>query len=517
LGWISKAELEHEFDRFGAIRRIDYRADENYAYIQYDSIDAAIAACNEMRGSRLGGHKLQVDFADAALTSQPKERKVTYTPPQGYKSNRRYEQQRGSVDHREELRGSGRQQLDYEDINDFELPSYEPVRDSRDSYDDLLYTGRYKSETVGPRRQSVAAYHSDISRGGSHGRRSDAGQPHAKKPRLDMNDARPAARPSHQQRIQNTKLKRHPSSVSPALRRLSAPAYQRTRHSSVQEDRRKSKEISKGHPVSRIRAHSDSRSYNRPKSRTKGSLQSRSQSFKETKQEKQDKKNKKESKPVEEKRGETPATTKPTSAKTESLSDLAKRFAVAWKGQLQLKTTAFSVRMHLIAGDPSLADQLLRGSQGQTIANTSFSVTQRLRLEQTKLEEVNRKVNSAGPSGHCMLLAQPGPAPATVKDQKQDTETDETDSQAMKHLPLRNLITYLRAREAAGIVMLSAPQSTGMAASGKDMSGIMYIFPPCIFSQQHLTRIAPSLPSEPSKEDHLLVIVVRNTELKNVL
>ena len=109
-----------------------------------------------------------------------------------------------------------------------------------------------------------------------------------------------------------------------------------------------------------------------------------------------------------------------------------------------------------------------------------------------------------------MLLAQPGPAP-TVKDQKQDAETDESDSQTMKHLPLRNFIAYLRGREAAGIVMLSAPQSTsGVAAAGKDMSGIMYIFPPCIFSQQHLTRIAPSLPSEPSKEDHLLVIVVRN-------
>ena len=401
LGWVSKAELEHEFDRFGAIRRIDYRSDENYAYIQYDSIDAAIAACNEMRGSRLGGHKLQVDFADAPLTpSQPRERKVTYTPPlvssratQGYKSNRRYEQQRGSLDHREELRGSGRQQqLEYEDINDFELPPYEPVRDSRNSYgDDLLYTGRYKSEPVGPRRQSAVDYpqQQDVSRVSSRGRRPDTRQPHAKRPRLDMNEMRSVARPSHQQRIQNAKAKRRPSSVSPAIRRLSAPVYQRTRHLSVHEQqRRKSKETSKARPVNRFRAHSDSRAYSRPKSRIKGPSQLRSQSAKEPKQEKQEKKNKKDSKPVERKPVTTMATTLTSTKTAESLGDLAKRFAVAWKGQLQLKTAAFSVRMHLIAGDPSLADQLLRGAQGQTIANTSFSVTQRLRLEQTKLEEV---------------------------------------------------------------------------------------------------------------------------------
>lgn len=110
-----------------------------------------------------------------------------------------------------------------------------------------------------------------------------------------------------------------------------------------------------------------------------------------------------------------------------------------------------------------------------------------------------------------MLLALPGPAPAALKDQKQqDVEPDESDSQTMKHLPVRNFIAYLRGREAAGIVMLSAPPSAGGAATaGKDASGVMYIFPPCIFSQQHLTRVAPSLPAEPSKEDHLLVIVVR--------
>ncbi|GIY95491.1 RNA-binding protein spenito [Caerostris extrusa] len=64
--WASLQHLEKEFDRFGAIRKIDFVKGENHAYIQYDSIDAAQAACQEMRGFPLGGpdKRLRVDFAD---------------------------------------------------------------------------------------------------------------------------------------------------------------------------------------------------------------------------------------------------------------------------------------------------------------------------------------------------------------------------------------------------------------------------------------------------------------------
>ena len=64
--WTSLAALEREFDRFGAIRKIDFVRGDNHAYISYDSIDAAQAACQEMRGFPLGGQdkRLRVDFAD---------------------------------------------------------------------------------------------------------------------------------------------------------------------------------------------------------------------------------------------------------------------------------------------------------------------------------------------------------------------------------------------------------------------------------------------------------------------
>ncbi len=69
--WTSSSQLEREFDRFGAIKKIDYDKEDNCAYILYDSIDAATSAVKEMRGFPLGGaeHKLRVDFADVGSSS----------------------------------------------------------------------------------------------------------------------------------------------------------------------------------------------------------------------------------------------------------------------------------------------------------------------------------------------------------------------------------------------------------------------------------------------------------------
>nr|NVI76392.1 spenito [Cucujiformia] len=64
--WTSIPQLEREFDRFGAIKKIDYVKGDNQALILYDSIDAAQAAVKEMRGFPLGGpeRRLRTDFAD---------------------------------------------------------------------------------------------------------------------------------------------------------------------------------------------------------------------------------------------------------------------------------------------------------------------------------------------------------------------------------------------------------------------------------------------------------------------
>nr|NVI76364.1 spenito [Cucujiformia] len=79
--WTSVPQLEREFDRFGAIKKIDYVKGESQAYILYDSIDAAQAAVKEMRGFPLGGaeRKLRTDFADVT-PGVPFRPKTSYPP-----------------------------------------------------------------------------------------------------------------------------------------------------------------------------------------------------------------------------------------------------------------------------------------------------------------------------------------------------------------------------------------------------------------------------------------------------
>ena len=53
--WASENLLWKEFDRFGAIKKIEYQKNDHQAHIFYESIDAAQAAVAEMRGFPLGG------------------------------------------------------------------------------------------------------------------------------------------------------------------------------------------------------------------------------------------------------------------------------------------------------------------------------------------------------------------------------------------------------------------------------------------------------------------------------
>nr|CAB3265466.1 putative RNA-binding protein 15 [Phallusia mammillata] len=64
--WTSLKDLEREFDRFGSIRRIDYHRGDTNAAILFESIDAAQAACTQMRGFLMPGAetRLRMDFLD---------------------------------------------------------------------------------------------------------------------------------------------------------------------------------------------------------------------------------------------------------------------------------------------------------------------------------------------------------------------------------------------------------------------------------------------------------------------
>ncbi|CAF3447001.1 unnamed protein product [Rotaria sp. Silwood1] len=69
--------------------------------------------------------------------------------------------------------------------------------------------------------------------------------------------------------------------------------------------------------------------------------------------------------------------------------------ATVYPVQFILKSHAYDARMHFLAGSPSLASILL-GQPGDLIAaKTELKITQRLRLDQQKLEDLERKLRSS--------------------------------------------------------------------------------------------------------------------------
>ena len=72
-------------------------------------------------------------------------------------------------------------------------------------------------------------------------------------------------------------------------------------------------------------------------------------------------------------------------------------------------------------------------------------------------------------------------------------------------------MSYLKQKEAAGIVALSAADfgEVGDSKDPKEVVGVLHAFPPCEFSHSQLLKIVPSLGPEPSKEDHVVVLLVK--------
>ncbi|XP_016334315.1 putative RNA-binding protein 15, partial [Sinocyclocheilus anshuiensis] len=116
-----------------------------------------------------------------------------------------------------------------------------------------------------------------------------------------------------------------------------------------------------------------------------------------------------------------------------SKQDAGGKLSMAWNGMLLLKNSNFPASMHLLEGDLSIANSLLiDGSTGGKV--TQLRITQRLRLDQPKIDEVSRRIKVAGPGGYAVLLAVPGSS----------EETSSSDPAASTQRPLRNLVSYLK-------------------------------------------------------------------------
>lgn len=436
--WINYQTLDREFDRFGAIKSIVWPHGKTYAYVLYDSIDAAQAAFQEMRRNPFGEKEfsLRVDFSDS--------HHIPCSPPQSL--DEKYE----STDH---------------------------IR----TYATVPY---------------------GIS--GGDQRRSDGFvDPHG------SNKVRPPRDSWHPIESDPINVFRNPDNPRDFEHRGSRIVDQVDRSVSLHVDRRK-------------RGHSPIDDFDNQK-RYRSHSRERVPPYRNRDNEIRDHGNKLGMKLIPEQQppapppqpqplqpphlGENfhekdvrgtdlirkarPPTEKELSVAehVNNLVDLAKCLPVAWNGALILKNSAFLARMHVVSGDVTIVDTLMRDPT--TTETSVLRITQRLRLDQPKLEEVGRRVSSSGSHGHCILLALPSTLPNYEVGQAQQR-------------PLKNLVSYLKQKEAAGVISLPPNPS-----KDKENVGVLHAFPPCQFGYNFLLGCAPKLPPEPIKEDYLVVIVVR--------
>ncbi|XP_068231772.1 RNA-binding protein spenito [Palaemon carinicauda] len=182
-------------------------------------------------------------------------------------------------------------------------------------------------------------------------------------------------------------------------------------------------------------------------------------------------------------------------SRARTLADVARETSTAWHGSLILKNSSFGTKMHLIEGDGEVADMM----QDED-ARPLLRITQRLRLDQSRLDDVSRRISA--PSTATIMLS----LPSTTAPQAPEEASVQT-------RPLRNLVAYLKQKEAAGVITLNTSNSSSSSSNNKEasMQGVLYAFPPCAFSLDLLHRVSPGLTEETTRDDHLVIVIVKGT------
>ncbi|MED6269675.1 hypothetical protein CHARACLAT_002052 [Characodon lateralis] len=161
---------------------------------------------------------------------------------------------------------------------------------------------------------------------------------------------------------------------------------------------------------------------------------------------------------------------------------LLKKYPIVWQGLLALKNDQAAVQLHFVSGNTMLAQRSLPPPEGGSL----LRIVQRMRLEASQLDSVARRMTME--NDYCLLLALPC---------GRDQEDVLGQTQALKS----GFITYLQAKLAAGIINVPNPGSNQAAY-------VVQIFPPCEFSESHLSRLAPDLLNSISSiSPHLMIVI----------
>ncbi|XP_030062481.1 putative RNA-binding protein 15B [Microcaecilia unicolor] len=446
----SLAALAREFDRFGSIRTIDYMKGDNFAYIQYESLDAAQAACAQMRGFPLGGpeRRLRVDFAKAEEARYPQQYPPTALPvpyellPDGYSRHRSLE-----ADLR--VRDRTPPHLLY---SDRERPFIE---------------GDWNSPSKSAERRNNLESYSRLARSRSGDRWGSDGEPGLAKPwaerrkRRSLSSERGRAAHSPYEDRGRTKVSGQPSACSPDKPRKenhsSEAGLQKDQTVSGDKSCQGTPEPSSGRKRESERNHRAAEAELKPKV-------------------------------ADEPKSEP--------KKPKTLSEYAQTLRLAWTGHLVLKNSCFPTSMHILEGDLGIPSALLKDSTSGSKL-TQLKIAQRLRLDQPKLDEVTRRIKQGSPDGYAVLLATQCPQEAVGTEASLPTEPG-----IQKRL-LRNLVSYLKQKQAAGVISL--PVGGG---KGREGTGMLYAFPPGNFSQHYLQAAVRILGKV--EEEHMVIVVVKD-------
>ncbi|XP_068097749.1 msx2-interacting protein isoform X2 [Hyperolius riggenbachi] len=170
------------------------------------------------------------------------------------------------------------------------------------------------------------------------------------------------------------------------------------------------------------------------------------------------------------------------SQRSVDMVQLLTKYPIVWQGLLALKNDTAAVQLHFVSGNNVLAHRSLPAPEG----GPPLRIAQRMRLEASQLEGVARRMMVE--SDYCLLLALP-----CGRDQEDVVNQTESLKAAF--------ITYLQAKQAAGIINVPNPGSNQPAY-------VLQIFPPCEFSESHLSRLAPDLLASISNiSPHLMIVI----------
>ncbi|XP_035517373.1 RNA-binding protein 15-like [Morone saxatilis] len=462
--WVPLAALAKEFDRFGTIRTIDYRKGEAWAYIQYESLDAAQAACTHMRGFPLGGpdRRLRVDFADTEhryQQPQPQQQYMQLPLPLPH-----YDLVPEPFVHR--LTDSVR-------VRERSPPLPSRFRD-RDLYSSAEWSGlgvhdRMRGGGFDPvdrlERRSRDTW--------SVEREFQSRDLSRKRRHLDD-----GCRPDHSPDIADFGLRRHGSSLerSPGGSSRDGGRYsdpERPPRSGRTSPTRERQDTGFGDKRRKTLSPAERGSCPEKDHRRKAIDSSKSPAKKE------------------DRLGQPSSSSSSKSGPQSKPAAGGQKLSQAWQGVLLLKNSTFPTSLHLLEGDMAVATSLLvEGSTGGQVSQ--LKISQRLRLDQPKLDEVSRRIKAAGSGGYSILLAVPVKTDdGGVQDASNSTER-----------PLKNLVSYLKQKEAAGIISLPVGGSRD-----KDQAGVLHAFPPCEFSQQFLDASAKAFAK--SEDDYMLMVIIR--------